>query len=162
MTDTNGRLETAENFCGRYGNTTHGYYDYAIMKKEIIARDASVAHAARVGVLREIKQRATEKFGDARGGGVREESIMAEIAARHGITPSELEPEKGYTERDIQVQLHEFVAEGLRPRIACGEFAWAGAGWTKGAGFFYKSQHDAEAIAAKLRADKNVPAGGGK
>lgn len=108
-------------------------------------RDAAIAHAAKVEVLREV-------VADGKKYQWPSPHVEA-IAARHNITAAEIEPAKVYTEADIKVEPLPTTESCL---ICCGPFRWSAKGWLPGV-FDAYSKHDAEAIAAHLRATKNFP-----
>lgn len=121
------------------------------------AHDASVAHAARVGVLREVLSMYLP--GDTGiTGEVLRQMMTTAVAARHGITPAELEPEKEYRIERVDVQGRNYY------RVSSGGKWWASGEWSACTFMAYDSRREAEqaikAIAARLRADGNVPGGG--
>lgn len=166
-------VETAEEFQNQMASLV-GFGPHV---EAIKARDAAVAHAARVGVLGEVRNFASEGLKQAKE--LDEHIVVVSVwseftafskslAERHNITPAELEPVKGYGKDDITTDMYHFVADGDRYRVCTEDraFVWHDktGEWKsayEGCGpFFYETT--AKAIAAKLRADGNYPKGGGK
>jgi hypothetical protein len=150
-TDTIGRLveRIAELPDGR--GSEWGTHVHAMVE----AHDAAVARAAKVEVLREFDGANVEVWGYSSIDKAMLKRAVKNIAARHGIQPHELEPEKKYAVGDIKVV--DVRRVGIV--IGCGDKTWDGDGWTDQSIQNY-SMKDAEAIAARLRADGNVPGGG--
>lgn len=114
------------------------------------AHDASVAHAARVGVLREVLSMYLP--GDTGiTGEVLRQMMTTAVAARHGITPAELEPEKEYRIERVDVQGRNYY------RVSSGGKWWASGEWSACTFMAYDSRNEAERAIADLRADKNFP-----
>lgn len=116
------------------------------------AHDAAVARAARVGF-------ATDVLRHYEATGVSHVRVCVEaVASRHGIQPSELEPEKEYRIERVDVQGRNYY------RVSSGGKWWASGEWSACTFMAYDSRREAEqaikAIAARLRADGNVPGGG--
>lgn len=153
-TDTIGRLveRIAELPDGR--GSEWGTHVHAMVE----AHDAAVARAAKVEVLREISSGFEGRITCTATVAGAVEVWLKEIAAHHGIQPDELEPEKKYAVGDIKVQ--RCAADMDRYEVWCGDYSWTGERWsTDNLGWrFHK--HDADAVAARLRADGNVPGGG--
>ena len=114
------------------------------------AHDAAVARAARVGVLREVLSMYLP--GDTGiTGEVLRQMMTTAVAARHGITPAELEPEKEYRIERVDVQGRNYY------RVSSGGKWWASGEWSACTFMAYDSRNEAERAIADLRADKNFP-----
>ncbi len=156
MTDTNGRVETAEEFAERMYPTFNPRFKQLLTMLE--ARDAAIAHAAKVEVLRDAYQ--SWLSNPSTSARERQSDISRQywdgLAARHNVTAAELEPEKPYTEADVKV---EQLPASTSYMLACGPFRWSRAGWVPGV-FDEHSKHDAEAIRDRIIKDGNYPGGG--
>lgn len=89
------------------------------------------------------------------------EEVMMSVADRHGIQPHELEPVKLYTVENIKA-VEELPGYINGWAVFCKDVRWCTSDWaqTKRVNIQARySKHDAEVIAAHLRATGNVPEG---
>lgn len=152
--------ETAGQFVSR--NITGMDFHREALTRAVEARDAAIAHAARVGVLRELIAYWN------RGSGIYTPTLFSKadvlapciekIAARHNITDAELSPPKVWGPEDVKV-LACVDSEGFD--IMCGKSFWYVSGWLDGVGRGSRyTKYDAEAIRDRIIRDGNYPGGG--
>lgn len=143
-------IETAEQFIDRMDGSLELAAYRRVRIKHQKARDAAIAHEARVGMLKVVR------------GIVNMEAREMRIAAisgyteHHGITPAELvlvKPEIKVVQTDDSMNYTKPVYS-----VECGGCYWCGIQWNvKYRDFRMYFKHDAEAIAAHLRATSNFP-----
>lgn len=145
-------IETAEKLAERnYWESNPAYH---ILVGDIKARDAAIARAAKVEVFADAYEMLTAKKLT-----MTLHEAFERLLAKHGITPAELEPVKVYTVGDIKVVEDRKFSPDHGFRITCDKVNWSADGWSASRTQWY-CKHDAEAIAAHLRATGNVPGGG--